>query len=540
MEKARKHMFIFRMVCVILAIVTALPLCIAGCNKNKHVCESKCPTCGYCLNKECKEEVCEKKCLGHNEKLSVTDVEITTAPRTWYYVGEKFDVSDLKVVATLSTGKTKTFKGSKFTDYTHKDEALTAGVDKITLTVPNSDYTFDVAITVSEPTGNEMVVDASGLKSFYTTTEEIDFSVLSVKMSKGELLRTLSAKEWVLKINNKEVEDIYSVSAEKIGIGEKKVVVEFVANPTIKAEIAVSVIDADLAITPSIIEAEDCVYMLSDDRKETDSPFAGIQDMITCEYKEPEGWINQSRYLKTGASGKGSLWCLEEFQSGKNVYFKFKVSVPADGNYTIKARAQTVGERDISGKFAINVNNEKNADGTLKFHTETEKQMCAPCNQLELYCPNNTDVKDFTNYCNSFWWDSITVGTVSMKKGENEIRIYLPTGYPGNLDFFEVVSGKAVQETKVISVRSGSAVDLSKNALYLKKGEKLTDIVDTPERHPVKYTLLYIRTTSGKDVCVLDTMLEGKIDYDKIGEQTITVTDPVSGESASFKLIIES
>ena len=127
-----------------------------------------------------------------------------------------------------------------------------------------------------------------------------------------------------------------------------------------------------------------------------------------------------------------------------------------------------------------------------------------------------------------------------MKKGENEIRIYLPTGFPGNLDFFEVVSGKAVQETKVISVRSGSAVDLSKNALYLKKGEKLTDIVDTPERHPVKYTLLYIRTTSGKDVCVLDTMLEGKIDYDKIGEQTITVTDPVSGESASFKLIIES
>ena len=287
-------------------------------------------------------------------------------------------------------------------------------------------------------------------------------------------------------------------------------------------------------------EAEDCVYMLSDDRKETDSPFAGIQDMITCEYKEPEGWINQSRYLKTGASGKGSLWCLEEFQSGKNVYFKFKVSVPADGNYTIKARAQTVGERDISGKFAINVNNEKNADGTLKFHTETEKQMCAPCNQLELYCPNNADVKEFTNYCNSFWWDSITVGTVSMKKGENEIRIYLPTGFPGNLDFFEVVSGKAVQEAKVISVRSGSVVDLSKNALYLKKGEKLTDIVDTPERHPVKYTLLYIRTTSGKEVCVLNTMLEGKIDYDKVGEQTITVTDPVSGESASFKLIIES
>ena len=58
--------------------------------------------------------------------------------------------------------------------------------------------------------------------------------------------------------------------------------------------------------------------------------------------------------------------------------------------------------------------------------------------------------------------------------------------------------------------------------------------------HPVKYTLLYLRTSSGKEIPVLESMLDGKIDYEKIGEaQLIEVTDPVSKESASFTLVIE-
>ena len=80
---------------------------------------------------------------------------------------------------------------------------------------------------------------------------------------------------------------------------------------------------------------------------------------------------------------------------------------------------------------------------------------------------------------------------------------------------------------------------MSKNALYLNKGEKLTDLVLTPELHPEKYTLLYIRLSSGKEVPVTERMLDGKVDYNKTGEQTVTVTDPVSGEQASFTLIIE-
>ena len=81
---------------------------------------------------------------------------------------------------------------------------------------------------------------------------------------------------------------------------------------------------------------------------------------------------------------------------------------------------------------------------------------------------------------------------------------------------------------------------MSKNVLYLEKGKKLTDIVVTNELHPLTYTLLYIRLSTGVEVPVLGKWVEDKIDYTKVGvEQIITVTDDVSGETASFTLIIE-
>ena len=81
--------------------------------------------------------------------------------------------------------------------------------------------------------------------------------------------------------------------------------------------------------------------------------------------------------------------------------------------------------------------------------------------------------------------------------------------------------------------------DLTGKVLTIKKGEKLTDILNVPVAHPATYTSLYLHTSTGKDIPVLGSMLEGKVDYTKVGvEQLVTVTDPVSGESASFKLLI--
>ena len=49
-----------------------------------------------------------------------------------------------------------------------------------------------------------------------------------------------------------------------------------------------------------------------------------------------------------------------------------------------------------------------------------------------------------------------------------------------------------------------------------------------------------MRTSKGREIPVLESMVEGKIDYNKMGvEQVITVTDPVDGDSASFTVFIE-
>lgn len=48
----------------VVMVVTSL-FVLAACNKDEHTCESKCPTCQKCTNKDCKEDACKDKCEGH-------------------------------------------------------------------------------------------------------------------------------------------------------------------------------------------------------------------------------------------------------------------------------------------------------------------------------------------------------------------------------------------------------------------------------------------------------------------------------------------
>ena len=100
-----------RIICFIIAIASLTCLALSGCGKTEaHVCESKCPKCGYCLNKDCKDPACELKCPGHKEeKATIKSVEITVAPKTSYYPGEVFDITGLVATAKLSNGKKKPF-----------------------------------------------------------------------------------------------------------------------------------------------------------------------------------------------------------------------------------------------------------------------------------------------------------------------------------------------------------------------------------------------------------------------------------------------
>ncbi len=87
----------------------------------------------------------------------------------------------------------------------------------------------------------------------------------------------------------------------------------------------------------------------------------------------------------------------------------------------------------------------------------------------------------------------------------------------------------------------GVEKSLDGDVLTIEKGVKLTDIVKKPDLYPATYTLLYMRLTNGQEIPILGSMIDGLVDYDKVGEeQVIPVTDPVSDETASFTLLIKA
>ena len=539
MEKARKHMFIFRMVCVILAIVTALPLCIAGCNKNKHVCESKCPTCGYCLNKECKDPVCEMKCKGHKDDgpstpVTIKNVQVVVKPKTEYYPGEVFDPSGLVMKATLSSNKSKNLFDKDLASWTHKDEKLTEEVTKITLTLSGYDYSFDLPITVGFPKDMTVTADTSTLKEKYTTDETIDFTTVSVRVTTGGTTTVLKESEWKLFKGETEITDKSAVKAKDLGIGDITLTAQYL--PGQEKNFTVTIVDATKVISPAFIEAEDCVYNLDDDGNETDTLYTYVEATSRAQYYSDTTLAFTT--ISSGASGRGAVARLTGQYSGKKVFFKFNVNVPEDGSYKIRARAQAVGKQNVKNRIAVNINGAKGADGKFEFTLNNENQYIYAGNRMGEYC--DLAGKSYTNYYNMFWWGVLDIGSFELKKGENTIRVYMPSGIEGNIDYFEVVASEEAQTAKIMSMRTGARVDLSKNVLYLEKGKKLTDIVVTNELHPLTYTLLYIRLSTGVEVPVLGKWVEDKIDYTKVGvEQIITVTDDVSGETASFTLIIE-
>lgn len=544
-----------RIICFIIAIASLTCLALSGCGKTEaHVCESKCPKCGYCLNAECDKPACELKCPGHKEeKATITSVEVTVSPKTDYYPGEVFDITGLVIKATLSNGKKKDFFDADFTTWTKKGEQLTKDDDKITVSIPGYDYTFDIAITVALPTDLTMTIDSSALKERYTTEETIDFSVITVRVATEGYTSILKSDEWKLKKGETEIADKTAVAAKDLGTGEVTLTIEYL--PDVKKDIVLTIVEVDKIISPSFIEAEDCVYQLSgvpkDDKTvssltgtETTTPYTTKENTSVAQIIE-DGVISGGgpQKIRNGTSGTGAVSSLGTTQNGRTVYFKFTVKVPETGNYKIKARAAGTSSSNIRNSFAVNINGAKGSDGKFTFTLNDKDQYMLVGNQLLNYCDeaslNLQEGQKFTTWYNMFFWGMLDIGTFELTKGENVIRIYMPNGFYGNIDYFEVVENDEPEEAKILSMRTGARVDLSKNAVYLQKGAKLTDILLTPALHPEKYTLLYIRLSSGKEVPITERMLNGKVDYDKTGEQTVTVTDPVSGEQASFKLIIE-
>ena len=291
----------------------------------------------------------------------------------------------------------------------------------------------------------------------------------------------------------------------------------------------------------SVIEAEDCVYNLVDGA-ESETKYNHVYKNTNAQYYEGTTLKQTSAY--NGFSGTGAVERLDDY--GKTIYFKFNVTVPVAGNYNIKMRAQASNDEiSAANKFKININEQTDENGKLSFTTCTKSQQLYKGNRLSEYC--NLDGKTYAKYYNVFWWNKIDLGSFELGKGENVIRVYLTGNYAVNIDRFEVIyddttTSNVTAKTSIFSMRTkGVEESMEGKVLTINKLSELTSVVPVNALHPATYTSLYMRLTSGKEVPILGSMLEGKVDYNKVGvEQNVTVTDPVSGESASFKLLIKA
>ena len=73
MKNTKKLVAIFVALVMVVACVFALVAC------DSHKCESKCPDCGKCLNKDCEEKACKDKCEGHgpSEEIPTEEGKVT-------------------------------------------------------------------------------------------------------------------------------------------------------------------------------------------------------------------------------------------------------------------------------------------------------------------------------------------------------------------------------------------------------------------------------------------------------------------------------
>ena len=307
-------------------------------------------------------------------------------------------------------------------------------------------------------------------------------------------------------------------------------------------------VEAYFYVYEAIIEAEDCAYTF-ENGNETTVKYDKVQSKVSADYYKTvtsggttQKVLDSTSPIHNGASGSGAL---KDLGSANAAFFKFKVSVPASGKYTLKARAQGEWNVYVDEKFSININGQADSNGYV-FTKNPKGPPLKGGNRLAEYYAFADDEQGFSASRTTYWWQLVELGRFELEKGENEIRIYIPNGVNARIDYFEVTYCDSTMTsinpaTAIYSVRGSNIENLYGKVLTINNGVKLTDIIELNPLHPVKYTRLYLRTSSGNDVAVLDTMLEGKVDYNKVGEQQlVTVTDPVSGESASFTLLIKA
>ncbi len=523
-------------------------------------------------------------------------------PKTNYLPGEKFDIKGLIVKVNMSDNTTKTLFDTEFKNWTHKDEALTEDVENIVIDIPNTDpvITCTLPITVEIPADTKIQVDTSALSDYYVMNEAFDLaSALTIRYTSGGVVTTLNSVDDVTYTygdENTEIADPTNVTIA--AAGTYTVTVHYTLyTQTYTDHFDIEVKDPSELIVPAYIEAEDCAYIYDAPQGTTAAVYDTEHEAKAKKYEGqegnmvggtnvqpstfvstyPNGSLSQTIKLNTGASGRGSLAYLDYvsldgskgkiYDYTKWIFFKFTVTVPQAGTYVLRSRATgiTNAEKDLDGKFLININGKQKSsvpegeDG-FEYVPAVGTGKVQPGNQVAEYTEVEHYESNFGTYgspwTDTFWWTTFEICKVELQEGENTIRLRMTNGgVSANVDSFEIVTEEAAQQTGTVSlfhIRNASGarakLDNDKNVLYLEKGKKLENIAgypscpaDTPDGYPLKYTLIYMVLADGTNVPVCTKWLS-EIDYDHVGEQTVTVTitkkDGSEVGTAQFKLVI--
>ena len=514
--------------------------------------------------------------------------EVTPPTKTSYIEGEIFDPTGMKFNTVWMVNGKEVNIPLDYTicdSWTHKDEPLTVGVNKITFEVYGK--TFDVDITVKELTGS-LLINASALRSQYSTNEGIDLTKVQVFLAEegGEYVPLGSGYNFY--DNGTLVPASKWSSYVATDEGSHTFTVKYLS---LTETFTVEVVDSTKVISPYHVQAEDSIFMYEDATQQVETTTPWTRKENYSHYAVNVSYVEN--YLQDGASfPETNKYGLEELRglnyayvkaqvphgaenaavantdTNKNYYYKFDVYVPEDGDYDLFVRAQATNSTTNTHVFDINIDERRESDGGALIYEQCVDGaadstasggniVSGPQGYVvegnQRYIEGTTSL-DGPGWFNMYYWSTVKIATIKLTAGTHTIRLR-PTGAVSmNTDYFSLEkagTSTAESEPLVINERDGSGSVIGENdAIYLNAGEKLGDISEVPDGPFLHYTLIYLRVydytnTSGlapfyMEVPITEENISG-IDYSKTGKQTATVsfTAPSGTEyTAQFNVII--
>ncbi|HIW03451.1 MAG TPA: hypothetical protein H9692_01875, partial [Firmicutes bacterium] len=432
-----------------------------------------------------------------NKDPYVVSVSNVTPPtKTSYLEGEIFDPTGITFDSVwMIEGQTQTLSlgYGVCQNWSYRNEPLPAGTTKITFEIYGA--TFDVSITVRELNGS-LLINSSALRTQYSTDEGIDLTKVEVLIAEegGAYIPLESGYSFYDNGTLIPEGEWFSYLTDE---GEHTFTVKYL---TLSETFSVEVVDSTKVITPYHVQAENSIFMYTDETQQTETTTPWSKNENYSHYSVNVSYIEN--YLQYGASfPETNIYDLEALYSdeklqnyayvakgvphgaenaavsntddNKNYFYKFDVYVPEDGDYDLFARAQAISSTTNTHVFDINIDERRESDGGALIYEECSesatdttasggnivsgsKGYVIEGNQRYI---EGTTTLDGLSYFNMYYWSTVKIATIRLTAGKHTIRLR-PTGLASmNTDYFSLEKAGTVTENSeplVINERDGS------------------------------------------------------------------------------------